>query len=90
MMPREDGPKALVRVSKDTVPAWVSIYSFYFVLLNTQLTIYKFLQTDSNSLGHRVGLHDVVKIQNQLPRFQEFTCPLSLQYIKGLLFAYLH
>ena len=29
MIPREDGPKASVSVSKDTVPAWLSIY-YYF------------------------------------------------------------
>jgi hypothetical protein len=73
MMPREDGPKALVRVSKDTVPAWLSVYSLLFFFFNTRLTIYKFLQTDSNGLS-RVSrdIHDVVEIKNQLPRFQEF------------------
>lgn len=30
IMPREDGPKAVVRVSKDTVPASLSIYTFSF------------------------------------------------------------
>lgn len=35
MMPREDGPKALVRVSKDTVPAWLSVYYFLFFFFNT-------------------------------------------------------
>lgn len=72
MIPREDGPKASVRVSKETVPGSISEHSMIDrVVSSWGITIFKIFQTHSDRLGHgRLGESHGCGGRMWFPRFK--------------------